>query len=392
MNIEDDTLSTVIDTGTDNDAAGGGKTPIAEPSARDDVAAAFKEANEAAEEKADAKADADKKTDPKPEPKADEKPKDAGDAKAEDKTDGKGEAKEAKADPKADDTVKDEGKSEAKDDKPEKGKHHEAPEKFLPAAKEMWRNTPHPVRAEVHRVLAEADATREQYKRYDDIRPFDELAKSNGRDLRESLTKMAQIEDMLQANPIAGLNAILSEVGPRKQDGSPYSMMEVAQFIAQQGAQGYQQIVQSGQQVAREQQGQSQIQALENQIAQMKVEAATAQIIEPFRAAHPRYDELQDDIAFFLQSGKVPASLSAPERLAAAYDMAVRINPSSHVSDAPASDGDNASNVRAGDFGGNPKSIKSSPGSVSDDADDGAASSDESVLDSIRAVQRRMNR
>lgn len=386
MNIEDDTLSTVVDTGTDNDAAGGGKAPIAEPSARDDIAAAFKDADEADEEKADAKQDAEK-AEPKPDPKAKDDAK--ADAKPEDKS--ADDAKGDKSEPKPEDADKDAAKAEAKDEKPEKGKHHEAPEKFLPAAKEMWRNTPHPVRAEVHRVLAEADAAREQYKRYDDIRPFDEMAKSNGRDLRESLAKMAQIEDMLQANPIAGLNAILSEVGPRKQDGSPYSMMEVAQFIAQQGAQGYQQILQNGQQVAREQQGQSQIQALENRIAQMQVEAATAQIIEPFRAANPRYDELQDDIAFFLQSGKIPASLSAPERLAAAYDMAVRINPSSHVSDASASDGDNASNVRAGNFGGNPKSIKSSPGSVSDDAEDGADSS-ESVLDSIRAVQRRMNR
>lgn len=381
MNIEDDTLSTVIDADTENDAAGGGKAAIAEPSARDDVAAAFKEAEEKAEEpaKQEPKPKAEEKT-AEPEKAAPEK-----EAKTEPKPDAADEKKvEAEEPQKADPE-----KPEPKDAKP--GKHHEAPERFLPAAKEMWRNTPHPVRAEVHRVLQEAEAATEQYKRYDAIRPFDELAKSNGRDLTESLTKLNQIENLLQANPVAGLNAILHEIGPRKADGQPYSMMEVAQFIAQQGQQGYQQIVQSGQQVQQRQQGQAEIAALQNQIAQMQVDAAVRQVIEPFRAANPRYDELQDDIAFFLQSGKIPSSLSEPERLAAAYDMAVRINPSSHVSDATASSEPQADNVRAGDFGGTSKSIKSSPGSVSDDADDGA-DSNESVLDSIRAVQRRMNR
>jgi hypothetical protein len=371
MNIEDDTLSTVIDTDTENDAAGGGKAAIAEPSARDDVAAAFKEAEEKEEDKAEK---------PKPEPKEEVKAEPKAEAKAEPKEEPKEapEAKEEKAEPEGD-----------KEPKAEKGKHHEAPEKFLPAAKELWRNVPHPVRAEVHRVLSEAEAANEQYKRYDDLRPFDELAKSNGRDLRESLLKLNEVENLLQANPIAGLNAILAEIGPRKQDGQPYTMMEVAQFIAQRGQQGYQQIVQNGQQVQQQQAGHAQIEALQTQIAQMKVEAATRDIVEPFRAANPRYDELQDDIAFFLQSGKIPASLSAPEKLAAAYDMAVRINPASHVSDAPASGGEPADNVRAGDFGGRSQSIKSSPGSVSDDTTD-TATSDESVLDSIRAVQRRM--
>lgn len=375
MNIEDDTLSTVIDTDTENDATGAGKAAIAEPSARDDVAAAFKEAEEKAEEK---------KEEPKPkaEPK-EEAPKE--EAKAEPAKDKEPEPKKAEDG----DTEKAPEADEASKEPKEKGKHHEAPDKFLPAAKEMWRNTPNSVRAEVHRIIGEAEAANEQYKRYDDIRPFDELAKSNGRDLRESLVKLNEIENILQSNPIAGLNAILHEIGPRKADGQPYSMMEVAQYIAQQGHQGYQQIVQNGQQVQQRQQGQTQIQALQNRIATMEVEAATREIVEPFRASHPRYDELQDDIAFFLESGKIPASLSAPEKLAAAYDMAERINPASHVSDAPASGGEPADNVRAGDFGGRTKSIKSSPGSVSDDTDE-TATSDESVLDSIRAVQRRM--
>lgn len=379
MDIEDDTLSTVIDTDTENDATGGGKAAIAEPSARDDVAAAFKEAEEKAEEpkKAEPEVKADNKIE-KPEAKAEE-------SKAEPKAD----AEKAPAADKVDDG---EGEKEARKErepKPGEGEYMAPPKDFLPEAKEKWGNVPRPVRAEVHRILEAATAANDHYKRYDDIRPFDELAKSNGRDLRESLVKMNEVENLLQSNPIAGLNAILQEIGPRKADGSPYSMMEVAQYIAQQGQQGYQQIVQRGHQEQQQQAGTAQVQALQTRIAQMEAEAASREIIDPFRAANPRYDELEDDIAFFLQSGKIPASLSPSEKLAVAYDMAVRINPASHVDQGQANDGLAPDSRAASDLSGKPKSIKSSPGSVSDDTDD-MATSEESVLDSIRAVQRRM--
>lgn len=386
MHIEDDTLSTVIDTDTENDAAGGGKAAIAEPSARDDVAAAFKEVEEKADEKVEtkpeAKADAKAVTtaDPKPDAKAEET---SVDAKAEDKQAANGEKPTEASDA-------DKEARKDRDPKPGEGEYMAPPKSFVvPEAREKWGNVPRSVRAEVHRVIEEASVANEQYKRYDDIRPFDELAKSNGRDLRESLVRLNQIENLIQANPIAGLNAILSEIGPRKQDGQPFSMMEVAQFIAQQGQQGYQQIVQSGQQAAQQQQGNQQIEALQAQIAHMKAEAATREIVEPFRAANPRYDELEEDIAFFLQSGRIPASLSPSEKLATAYDMAARIKPASHVDQSQANDGLAPDSRAASDLSGQTKSIKSSPGSVSDDTSD-TATSDESVLDSIRAVQRRM--
>lgn len=384
MHIEDDTLSTVIDTDTENDATGGGKAAIAEPSARDDVAAAFKEA----EEQAEAPKKEEPKTDPKPEAKVDPKPEEKAEEKpSADKADDK-QATDTEKATEATDADKEARKD--REPKPGEGEYMAPPKSFVvPEAREKWGNVPRSVRAEVHRVIEEASVANEQYKRYDDIRPFDELAKSNGRDLRESLVRLNHIENLIQANPIAGLNAILSEIGPRKQDGQPFSMMEVAQFIAQQGHQGYQQIVQSGQQAAQQQQGNQQIEALQNQIATMKAEAATKDIIEPFRAANPRYDELEDDIAFFLQSGRIPASLSPSERLATAYDMAARIKPASHVDQPQANDGLAPDSRAASDLSGQHKSIKSSPGSVSDDTSD-TATSDESVLDSIRAVQRRM--
>src|SRR3546814_16478641 len=70
----------------------------------------------------------------------------------------------------------------------------------------------------------------------------------------------------------------------------------------------------------------------------MQEQQLAATIIDPFKRDHPRYAELEQDIAFFLQSGKIPTSLSPSDRLAAAYDMAERINPPSHAEHRAAED------------------------------------------------------
>ena len=370
-----DTLSTTIDTDPTPSASGGGQPALTEPgetnSLRADIEAALKETAPKAEpEVADADDKAEVKEE-KAEPKKQAEPKAEAPAKEE----------EPEAAP-AKDEVEAEPKGEPKEEG--KGRHPEAPAKFLPRAKELWRNTPNEVKAEVDRVLREAEESSASYKRYDDLREFDELAKSNGRDLRESLTKLNHIENVLAQNPIAGLNMILQEIGPRKGDGQAVSLFEVANFIVNQGQQGYQQMVDP----PRQQEPNGEVQTLRAEIAQMKVDQAARDIIEPFAAKHPRYHELQDDIALFLESGKIPASLSAPEKLAAAYDMAVRINPSSHAQ--PSTTDEPANDRRAdSDFGGSAKSIKSSPGSVTEEVE-ARAEGGESIRDSIVKAARRL--
>lgn len=376
-------LSTTIDTDPTPSAGGAGAPKIAEPttipSTRDDIDAALKEMDEPKE------AD---KTEAAKEPEKDDAAKGGDDKKPAAKDPEEPEAKEPEGkDEKGDDKPEDNEKADA-EAKEGKSRHPDAPANFLPRAKELWRNTPNEVKAEINRVLAEAEQATESYKRYDDLREFDELAKSNGRDLKESLTKLNQIENMMQQNPIAALNAILAEVGPRKADGQPLSMIDVASFIAKQGQDGYQRIVQQGAVQQQHMQGNSEVEALKQEVAKMKAEAAAREIIEPFAGKHPRYKELEPDIAFFLASGKIPHSLSPSERLAAAYDMAERINPASNAG--PATTDEPATDRRAdNDFGGSTKSIKSSPGSVSEDVDSVAASG-ESIEDSIRKELRRM--
>jgi len=252
---------------------------------------------------------------------------------AKEETKGETPESEAKPEPKAD--VKAEPKAEPKaEEKPESKEAEqraEAPKKFLPQAKELWKNTPRAVQAEVDRLVKEHEVEvaqlAERTTRYSELQEYDELARSNGRDLRESLAKMKEIEDVIQANPIAGLNKILMEIGPRKADGQPVSLYELATFISEQGPQGYNQLV--ARPAPQQPQTNHEVETLRAELSGIKAEMAAKSIIEPFAAQHPRYYELQDDIAFFLQSGKIPPSLTPADRLAAAYDMAERINPSS---------------------------------------------------------------
>ncbi len=381
MELQDTTLSTTIDTDPSPSAAGGGVPKIVDdtklPSLRDDIEAAFKEDDvkaDAAEEKAEEKVEP---KEAKEEPKADEKADDKPEQEA------KPEAKED-AEPKAD---------EKAEEKPEAEQRHRAPPKnFLPDAVEHWKNTPRSVRRDIEVMERtheeEIGRYREAGQRYESIKPFDDLARENGLDLRESLTRIHELENLMQTQPLMGLNRILMEAGPRKNDGQPMSLFEVASFIVSQGQEGYQKLMQMPQ---------SNGHAVNPQIAQMqeKIDRLEAQakasemnpIVERFASRNARFSELQDDVAFFLQSGRISASLSPEERLAAAYDMAVRINPDSTVGKvSPSTEGEAARRADE-DFSGS-KSIKSSLGSVTEEVEDNAKAG-ESVRDSILREMRR---
>src|SRR3546814_9460915 len=129
--------------------------------------------------------------------------------------------------------------------------------------------------------------------------------------LRQLLMVVNELENLLKSNPIAGLNKVLMQAGPRKADGQPVSLMEVAQVIVQKGPQGYQQMMAQAQQPQQQQaQDDPRIAQLQQTIVQMQEQQLAATIIDPFKRDHPRYAELEQDIAFFLQSGKIPTSLS----------------------------------------------------------------------------------
>lgn len=278
------------------------------------------------------------------------------------------------------------GQGEADKSRQSEGqKYHEPPARFLPKAKEVWGNVPHAVKGEIARMSQEHEAEvskyREASERYEPIRQFDEIAKSNGRELKDSLAKVVQVERALAQNPIAGLEAVLREIGPRKADGSHLSLMDIVQYVAQ-NPQAYQQAVNQPRQQPQQRQPDPEVAALKQEIQTMRAEQTAQSIIAPFAAANPRYHELEGDIAFFLTSGKIPASLTPQERLEAAYDMAVRINPTSSVapSQAPKALAD-AKPAPSDDAGA--KSIRGAPNGQDPDDDEGDEATD------IRTLLRR---
>src|SRR3546814_15377889 len=78
-------------------------------------------------------------------------------------------------------------------------RYPEAPSKFLPKAKEVWRNTPLAVQQEVDRIVREHETAtqqhREELEHYESVRHFDELARQNRRDLRQLLMQVNEMDD-----------------------------------------------------------------------------------------------------------------------------------------------------------------------------------------------------
>jgi hypothetical protein len=259
------------------------------------------------------------------------------------------------------------------DKRQSEGRNHEPPARFLPRAKEVWANVPHAVKGEIARMTQEHEAEvtkyREAGERYEPIREYDEIAKSNGRQLKDSLAKVVEVERALAQNPIAGLEAVLREIGPRKADGSHLSLMDVLQHISQ-NPDSYKQAINQPRQESQQRQPDPEVQALKQELQSMRAEQTVQSIITPFAEQNPRYHELEADIAFFLTSGKIPASLTPHERLEAAYDMAVRINPTSSVAPSQSREAPAVAKAVPSDDAG-AKSIRGAPnGQDPDEGDD----------------------
>lgn len=252
-------------------------------------------------------------------------------------------------------------------------KYHEPPARFLPKAKEVWANVPHAVKGEIARLTQEHEAEVTKYReagdRYEPIRQFDDIARANGRELKDSLAKVVEVERALAQNPIAGIERILREIGPRKADGSHLSLMDVVQHIAQNPDAYKQAINQPRQEPQQQRQSDPEVAALKEELQTMRQEQTVQSIIAPFAKDNPRYYELEADIAFFLSSGKIPASLTPHEKLEAAYDMAVRINPTSSVTSSQAPEALAVAKPAPSDPAGS-KSIRGAPNGQDPDDDD----------------------
>lgn len=227
--------------------------------------------------------------------------------------------------------------------KPSEGKAPEPPARFLPSEKELWRHVPNQLKAAVNRLEREyaADAETHQIARqfHEELREYDELAKRTGTTVKEALASYVELEQSFARDPEATLPRLLAKVGMNpmqavlavfKSVGA--TPQQFAEHVRLNPAQYQPQAIQQPQRPAQPAPDPMATRAIQ-EVQQLRQELAyrqvDADIVAPFAAEHPRFEELQGDIAFFLKSGKIPESMDAYERLEAAYDYAVRINPAS---------------------------------------------------------------
>lgn len=193
----------------------------------------------------------------------------------------------------------------------------DAPARFSADAKAAWASAPEPVKAEVNRAIRELEQGHEKYRAdaeaFAQVKDFDDLARKNNTSLRDAMTRYTNLERTLLTNPMQGIEAVCEYAG--------VSLRELAAAVMGQTPDQTQS------------QNDATIRALRQEIAglkeqiggvttsmqqqhQSKIEAS----VDEFAKTHPRFEELADDIAFFIESGKT-------KDLAEAYKMAERLNP-----------------------------------------------------------------
>ena len=228
--------------------------------------------------------------------------------------------------------------------KPSEGKAPEPPARFMPAEKELWRHVPNQLKSAVARIEREYAAEAEQYQAsrqfHEELREYDDLAKRTGTTVKEALRSYVELEQSFARDPSGTLPRLLQKVGMNPMDAvlavlksAGATPQQFAEHVRLNPGQYQGQAMQPMRQPAQPapdpmaSRAYEEVQELKHHLVRQEV---LTNVVDPFRAEHPRFDELQEDIAFFLNSGKIPDSMDDFERLAAAYDMADRINPASY--------------------------------------------------------------
>lgn len=201
----------------------------------------------------------------------------------------------------------------------------EPPSRFSADAKAAWATAPEPIKAEVTRAFKELEGGIQQYQQaFEPYKDFDKELKARGQTFKEVFDHYTGIEQLLAREPLKGLDTICRNLG--------LSLEQVAAHVMGQPAD------------QSRTQADTYINELKGEIAELKkqIGGVTTTIqsqqekvlldqIDAFAAdpAHPRFDELSNDIVFFLNTGRT-------KDLQEAYDLAERLNPAQVQQQAPA--------------------------------------------------------
>lgn len=193
----------------------------------------------------------------------------------------------------------------------------EPPKRFSEDAKAEWASLPEKSRGEISRMERELTQGYEKHRAnseaYESYRELDDIAKSHGKNGAEVFREYYNMENLLRKDLVGGLDEVCSRMG--------YSLRDVAAHVLSRTPDQT-----ASQQDATIRELRANIQRLEQQIGgvtttiQEQQQSATLQEVTKFAQDNPRFEELADDIAFFMKSGRA-------KDLSEAYELAERLNP-----------------------------------------------------------------
>ena len=217
---------------------------------------------------------------------------------------------------------------------PEGAPYRDPPPRISERARIDWDSAPESVRGDYHRLHQEAEGIHRHYKgvadAYQPIAQFDQMARQQGTTLDKALTNYVSIEQKLRADPVAGLDNIVNNLGiTDPATGNRITLRDIAYHVLSQSPEQIKQLQMGNvQQAAQHQMGalHREINGLKQALHQMHSEKQFTQVrsaVDQFADTHPRFDELGDLIekelrlGFDMESAYRRAELLRPDNTAA---------------------------------------------------------------------------
>lgn len=193
----------------------------------------------------------------------------------------------------------------------------EAPARFTDTAKVKWAAADPEIRGEVlrmqreltdgytkHKAAAERDGT---------LNEFHEMAKASGKELPNVVREYVNMENHLRKDLLGGLDTICQRMGVSLKDVAAHVMGQTPDQNASKQDATIRELRQELASIKEQVGGVT-------QTIQQQQQNQTLEQVTKFASEHDRFEELADDIAFFMKSGRA-------KDLSEAYQLAERLNP-----------------------------------------------------------------
>ena len=216
---------------------------------------------------------------------------------------------------------------------PDHAPFREPPPRFSEPSKAAWAATPEDVRGDIYRMHREFEGAYQQYRgaaeAFMPVAKYHAMAQQHGTTLEKALESYTGIEQKLRADPVAGLDNIVHNLGlTDPETGRRLNLRDIAYHVLSQTPEQLKQLQQGNQQSAAQQQ----IGALHREVTGLKgalhqMHAAqqfhyTRSQVDQFADQHPRFDELGPLIEQELKVGY---------DLETAYRRAELLKPATHA-------------------------------------------------------------